>query len=181
MTSVQHTAATPSGDPSAKAGRPPLRTLFDLSGIDLSARIADRAEIARINPHRGSMALLDWIVWHTPDCTRIVGLKHVGPDEFWVPGHFPEKAMFPGVLMIEVGAQVACYAYNSRRHEPNVCAFLRIEHAAFRAMVQPGDDLYVLAQEVKFGRRHFECDLQGMVNGRVAFDARISGMSIPPT
>lgn len=178
MTSVQHTGAPRAGEPTGRAAKGVSRTLFDLSGIDLSARIADRTEIERINPHRGSMALLDWIVWHTPDCTRIVGLKQIRSDEFWVAGHFPGKAMLPGVLMIEIGAQLACYAYNSRRREPNVCAFLRIENAAFRAMVQPGDDLYVLAQEVKFGRRQFECDLQGIVGDRVAFDARISGMSI---
>jgi 3-hydroxymyristoyl/3-hydroxydecanoyl-(acyl carrier protein) dehydratase len=154
------------------------RPLFDLSGIDLTSRSRGRDDIARLIPHRGEMALLDWVVWTSQDHRQGVALKHVGKNEFWVPGHFPSKAMFPGVLMIEAGAQLACYLYNSRIPGHPIVAFLRIEDAAFRSMVQPGDDLYLLCSEVKFGRRRFISDIQGMVGDRIAFDARISGMSL---
>jgi hypothetical protein len=45
-------------------------------------------------------------------------------------------------------------------------------------MVQPGDDLYLLCSEVKYGRRRFVSDIQGVVGDKIAFDARISGMSM---
>lgn len=163
--------------PSAPPG---ARTLFDLAPIDLSARVHSRADIERFNPHRGAMALLDWIVWHNPNYSRAVGLKHVRHDEFWVPGHFPQRAMLPGVLMIEAGAQLACFAFNARRPGSQVVAFLRIKDAAFRGMVTPGDDLYLLVSEIKCGRRQFESDIQGVVGDRIAFDARISGMTMSP-
>jgi 3-hydroxyacyl-[acyl-carrier-protein] dehydratase len=158
------------------AGRP----LVDLGGIDLTQRIAGREEIAKLNPHRGDMAMLDWIVWSSPDNRQGVALKRVGNQEFWVPGHFPARPMFPGVLMIEAGAQLACYLYNSRIPGHPIVAFTRIEDASFRSMVQPGDDLYLLCAEVKFGRRRFVSDIQGVVGaaGRIAFDARISGMTL---
>lgn len=156
------------------------RTLFDLGAIDLSARVYSRTDLERFNPHRGEMALLDWIVWHNHNYSQAVGLKHVRRDEFWVPGHFPQRPMLPGVLMIEAGAQLACFAFNARRPGSQVVAFLRIKDAAFRGMVTPGDDLYLLVNEIKCGRRQFESDIQGVVGDRIAFDARISGMTMNP-
>lgn len=154
------------------------RLLYDLTGIDLSARPLDRAALERFLPHRGEMALLDYIVWHDEGYTRAVALKHVRADEFWVPGHFPGKPLFPGVLMIEAGAQAGCFMFNAARDKPVVAAFLRIDEASFRASVEPGDDLYILCREVKRGRRNFTTDVQGVVRERVAFEARVSGMSL---
>ena len=119
---------------------------------------------------------MDWVVWEHPDQVSGVGLKQIRDDEFWVPGHFPGRPLFPGVLMIETGGQLACYLYLVRQKNPGLIAFLRIENAAFRSAVRPGDDLYLLCREVKAGRRQFLCDIQGLVAGRVAFDARVSGM-----
>jgi len=154
------------------------KLLFDLDEIDLGARVLDREALARWIPHRGEMAMLDYLVWERDDPIRAIGLKHIRDDAFWVQGHFPNKPMFPGVLQVETGAQMACYLYNSRRPEPTLAAFLRIENAVFRNMVVPGDDLYVLCQEVKFGRRRFITDVQGVIDGRIAFEARVSGMEL---
>jgi 3-hydroxyacyl-[acyl-carrier-protein] dehydratase len=154
------------------------RPLFDLGAIDLTERRYSRADIEKLNPHRGEMALLDWVIWTTPDYKQGVALKQIRDTEFWVPGHFPGKAMLPGVLMVEAAAQLACFLYNVRRPEPKVVAFLRIENASFRNPVVPGDDLYVLCSEVKFGSRRFVSDIQGIVGDKIAFEGRIAGMQI---
>ncbi len=164
----------PGAPRAAAAIRPPL---FDISGIDLNARKKSRNDIARLNPHRGHMALLDYIVWHEEDYRRAIGLKVVRPDEFWVEGHFPNVPLLPGVLMIETAAQLGSYMYLSRFTHVKVPVFIRIEDATFRSAVVPGDHLYILCQDVKFSPKRFISDVQGIVNGKPAFEARITGMS----
>ena len=58
-----------------------VRMMFDLQRIDLSKRMYSREDIARYNPHRGNMALIDSIVWETPDHKQGVAIKHVRHDE----------------------------------------------------------------------------------------------------
>jgi 3-hydroxyacyl-[acyl-carrier-protein] dehydratase len=152
--------------------------IFDLSDVDLTARVLSRAGLEELNPHRHEMALIDWIIWHSPDFTRGVALKHTRDDEFWVKGHFPGKPMFPGVLMIESAAQLAVYLYNARLPAPRVAAFTRIEQAVFRAPVMPGHDLYLLCKEIKWSSRGFTCDVQGVVGDKIAFEARVQGVAI---
>lgn len=164
----------------AAGRRPPLgrNLLFELDGIDLSGRVLSRQDLERWNPHRGDMALLDGIVWHAEDFTRAIAVKHVRSDEFWVPGHFPGRPLMPGVLQVEAGAQLAVYLYNVRLPKPIVAAFTRLERCSFRHQVEPGDDLFVLCKETKWSRRGFTCDVQGMVNGHVTFDAEVQGIAI---
>ena len=186
--SSPHAPAAPGGhsapdpamrrDTAAAAGAGSKQPLFSLESIDLAARLLDRQQLERWNPHRGQMALIDHIVWHSADFKRGVALKHVRDDEFWVPGHFPGRPMLPGVLMIESGAQLATFLYNARFPEPKIAAFVRLDEATFRTPVVPGDNLYLLCREVKFTPKRFSSDIQGMVDGKIAFDARITGMAV---
>ncbi|MFZ2874653.1 MAG: 3-hydroxyacyl-ACP dehydratase FabZ family protein [Phycisphaerales bacterium] len=169
---------TPSpSSPSIDTTLPPGKDwLFDYRQVDRARPLADRDEIARWIPHRGHMALLDQVVWVAEDASQGLAVKQIRDDEFWVPGHFPGNALFPGVLQIESGAQLACFMFVIRKSGPKSPVFLRIENAAFRSGVVPGDELILLCKEFKNQKRRFISDVQGLVRDRVAFEARISGM-----
>lgn len=154
------------------------KLLFSLDDIDLSAVAADRDALARTNPHRGDMVLLDRLIWHSDGFERGVGVKLAREDEFWVPGHFPGRPLYPGVLMIESSAQIACYLYNSRQPVPLIAAFTRLDNAVFRAGVKPGQELLILCDQIKYSQRRFISAVQGIVDGQIAFEAKITGMSL---
>ncbi|GJM19053.1 MAG: beta-hydroxyacyl-ACP dehydratase [Phycisphaeraceae bacterium] len=174
MTAVRSQTETEDHAPS----RGERSVLFDLAGIDMGAVVASRAEIGEMNRHRHEMALLDRVVWVDDDLTRGVAAWDVRPDEFWVRGHFPDRAMLPGVLMVEAGAQLGCYMYNKHHGASQLAAFLRIEDAVFRRSVEPGQTLLVLCKGVKRSGRRFISDIQGVCGGHVTFQARIHGMKL---
>lgn len=166
-------------DAAASEGTPPLRRsgpLFDISGIDLRARVIDRKGLEEWLPHRGHMLQIDGVVWHSPDHTRAVAIKHVRNDEFWVEGHIPGRPLLPGVLMIEAAAQLSCVMYFARLNKGKFAGFTRIENTVFRGVVEPGDDLVLLSKEVKFHPRRFVADAQGYVGDKVVFESRVTGM-----
>jgi len=174
MTGAPHTA-----EPAAQGGRSKDRPLlFDISQHDLTSVFADRDQMFELIPHRHEMALLDRIVWASDSALNGIGAMNIRGDEFWVRGHFPGTPMMPGVLMIEAGAQLSCYLYNRLQKNPKVAAFLRIENAAFRRSVTIGEELFLLCDVVKASDRRFVSEIQGVVDGQVCFEARISGMRI---
>ena len=152
--------------------------LIDIAQVDLGATIADREQMFKLIPHRHEMALLDRVVWASESSHAGVAAMKVRGDEFWVRGHFPGTPMLPGVLMVEAGAQLSCYLYNCLQKTPKLCAFLRIDKAVFRQSVTVGQELFLLCDVVKASDRRFVAEIQGVADGQVCFEAKISGMRI---
>ncbi len=150
--------------------------LFDISNIDLNAILRTTAEIEAVNPHRGAMRMLDGVIWADFDAGNSLAYKDVRHDEFWVEGHIPGRPIFPGVLMIEAAAQFASYFY--LRDEPDLAfmGFAGVENVKFRGMVTPGDRLILLLHEVERRRRRCKCQVQGLVDGNLVFEAMVIGM-----
>jgi len=161
-----------------QAVAPSSKYLFDISGVDFSRRLVSREEIAKVNPHRGHMALLDYVAWQSPDLKQCVAVVKIKGDEFWVPGHFPGTPMFPGVLMIEAGAQLANYIFNVRTPITKICALLGVDDARFRAPVAVGQDLILLLDSLKWTATRFTSRVQGVVNDQVAFEVTVLGIAI---
>ena len=75
--------------------------LVDLDQIDMENIIADRDEIARLNPQRFEMEQLSAVVYLDEENMTVVGYKDVTEDEFWVRGHMPNMPLMPGVMQLE--------------------------------------------------------------------------------
>jgi 3-hydroxyacyl-[acyl-carrier-protein] dehydratase len=152
--------------------------LFDIADLDGRHIQYDVAAIERVNPHRGVMRMLDGIYYLTRDFDRAVAFKDVRSDEFWVPGHIPGRPLFPGVLMVEAGAQLASYLTIERLQIGGFMGFVGIDKVKFRGQVVPGNRLNLLCQMLDCRPRRTICAVQGVVNGNIVFESQITGMPL---
>jgi 3-hydroxyacyl-[acyl-carrier-protein] dehydratase len=107
----------------------------------LPATPLGRAEIEAILPHRDPFLLLDEVVELEPG-KRVVATLHVHEDAFWVPGHFPERAVMPGVLIVEAMAQAGAVAVLiEEENRGKIAFFAGIDDCRFKRVVSPGDTL----------------------------------------
>jgi 3-hydroxyacyl-[acyl-carrier-protein] dehydratase len=151
----------------------PPQLLFDIGGIDLSRVIHDQEAIRGYNPQRGDMEHLNGIIHIAPD--RILGYKDVRGDEFWVPGHIPGRPLFPGVLMIEAGAQLAGFYTRCEVGWKGFIGFGGVDDVKFRTQVVPPCRMYLLGLKIWERHHRINCRIQGLVDGTVCFEASITG------
>jgi 3-hydroxyacyl-[acyl-carrier-protein] dehydratase len=100
-----------------------------------------REQIEEILPHRAPFLLLDEIVELEPG-SRVVARRHVRADDFWVPGHFPDRPVMPGVLIVEAMAQTGAVAVLvEEANRGKIAFFAGIDECRFKRIVEPGDVL----------------------------------------
>ncbi len=134
----------------------------------------EAADIVRIIPHRHPFMLVDRIIELEPGL-RAVGIKAVTANEPQFAGHFPDRPIMPGVLMIEALAQTAGVAIMTlEAYRGKLGLFAGIDDCRFRRMVIPGDTL-VLKVEVEKLRGIF-ARVRGVasVDGEVAVEATLT-------
>ena len=110
------------------------------SPVDLTLPL-EAAEIMRIIPHRYPFLLIDRVVELEPG-KRVVAIKNVTANEPQFTGHFPERPIMPGVLMVEALAQAGAVAVLSLpEYAGKLVLFAGIDECRFRRTVLPGDTL----------------------------------------
>jgi len=112
-------------------------------------------EIQKLIPHRYPFLLIDKLV-DVRLGEEAVGIKNVTMNEWFFQGHFPNKAIMPGVLIIEAMAQTAgalvVKTLEQRENKVNTekgVYFMSIEEAKFRKPVFPGDVLRLKVTFIK--------------------------------
>lgn len=101
----------------------------------------DSNEIMQVLPHRFPFQLVDRITECEPG-VRAVGRKCVTVNEQFFCGHFPEKHVMPGVLLLEALAQVGAVALlTEAENKGKLVLFGGVKHARFKRPVTPGDVL----------------------------------------
>jgi len=156
----------------------PPSLLVDLDSIDLEHVLMEPEEIRKYNPHRYEMEQLSGVLHLDRDAGRIVAFKEVRDDEFWVRGHIPGRPLLPGVLMVEAAAQMCSLYYKVVQEDSRFLGFGGMDGVKFRGQVAPGDRLILLGRVREIRSRRACFDTQGIVNGRLVMEARITGMPI---
>ncbi|MCX7975368.1 MAG: 3-hydroxyacyl-ACP dehydratase FabZ [Candidatus Aminicenantes bacterium] len=131
-------------------------------------------EIIQFLPHRYPFLLVDRIL-SMEKGKAIVGLKNVTINEPYFQGHFPEKKIMPGVLIVEAMAQCGgILLYHSVENPENKFVLLsRINNVRFRKAVGPGDTLRLEAEIIKIRQRFCELKTKAWVGDEVAAEAEI--------
>ena len=125
----------------------------------------------KILPHRPPMLLVDRILEIDP-FKSATGLKNITMNEPQFLGHFPNKPIMPGVLLLEAMAQVGGVAMlYPEEHRGKIALFGGMDNIKFKQIVQPGDTLITKAEIVKvrgdFGVLHSD----GYVNDKLVASA----------
>lgn len=120
--------------------------------------VLDVNEIQKILPHRPPMLLVDKIIEIEP-FKSAVGIKNVTMMEPHFIGHFPDKPIMPGVLLLEAMAQVGGVAMlYPEENRGKLALFGGMENVKFKRPVVPGDQVVTKAEIVKtrgpFGTLH---------------------------
>jgi 3-hydroxyacyl-[acyl-carrier-protein] dehydratase len=101
----------------------------------------DRDGIKAIIPHREPFLLIDRISSFEPGL-RAAGELDVTEDMFWVPGHFPDYAVMPGVLIVEACAQVGAVALLSLpENQGKIALFAGVDAVRWKRQVRPGETI----------------------------------------
>lgn len=101
--------------------------------------------IMEMIPHRPPFLMIDKVIDAVLN-ESATGIKNVTIGEYFFQGHFPARAVMPGVLIIEAMAQTAAVLVMhtlGREAEGRIVYFMSVENARFRRPVFPGDRLDV--------------------------------------
>ncbi|KAI5356104.1 PREDICTED: 3-hydroxyacyl- [Prunus dulcis] len=124
--------------------------------------VMDINQIREILPHRFPFLLVDRVIEYNPGVSA-VAIKNVTINDNFFPGHFPERPIMPGVLMVEAMAQVGGLVML----QPEVGGsrdtffFAGIDKVRFRKPVIAGDTLVMRMTLIKLQKRFGIAKMEG--------------------
>ncbi len=133
-------------------------------------------KILEILPHRYPFLLVDRVTEIDPG-NYIKAYKNLTYNEEFFLGHFPSKAMMPGVLMLEALAQASIlFLENSmpEKTKDQLFVLTGIDNARFRKPVIPGDKFEIVCENPKNKFAVWKIDGKGYVDGQLVVEATLT-------
>ena len=134
--------------------------------MENNKKSADIQLIQRIIPHRYPFLLLDKVT-EIDNLKSATGIKNVTFNEPHFQGHFPERPLMPGVLIVEAMAQVGGLIVTQMPDLPKgLFVFAGIDGVRFRRPVVPGDQIVIYCTLTSLKRKRL---------GKVKAEAKVDG------
>ncbi len=135
----------------------------------------DILQIQKFLPHRYPFLLVDKVVACEPG-VRLLGVKNVTYNEPFFQGHFPQKPIMPGVLILEALAQATGLLASETAGDElagMIYYLVGIDKAKFKRPVVPGDQLMLEATFLKSKRNIWAFECRAEVDGEFVASAEI--------
>jgi 3-hydroxyacyl-[acyl-carrier-protein] dehydratase len=140
----------------------------------------DIVKILELLPHRYPFLMIDKIADINGDVSA-TGIKNVTINEPFFQGHFPDKPVMPGVLLIEAMAQTAgaivIHARNKDGAAPLVY-FMSVDKGRFRQPVVPGDTVHIHVERLQNRGNVWKYKGEAKVEGKVVAEAVVTAMIV---
>ena len=140
----------------------------------------DIERVKQMIPHRYPLLMIDKVVDIVADASA-VGVKAVSINEPFFQGHFPDRPVMPGVLIIEAMAQSAAVlvVYTlGPESEGKLVYFMTVNDARFRKPVVPGDTLYVHVYKRQRRANVWKFASEAKVDGQLVAEATFAAMIV---
>jgi 3-hydroxyacyl-[acyl-carrier-protein] dehydratase len=139
--------------------------------------ILDVEQIKTLLPHRAPMLFVEKLTDIVPG-ESATGYKAVSFNEPFFLGHFPDRAVMPGVLIVEAMAQTAgaLVVHSLEGQSARAVYFMTIEKARFRKPVVPGDLLRMPVKRLKQRGPVWKFEGQAFVGEDLCAEAEFSAM-----
>jgi 3-hydroxyacyl-[acyl-carrier-protein] dehydratase len=133
-----------------------------------------RDVIEQLIPHRPPFLLVDEVLELEPG-KRVLAQREVRADDWWFAGHFPARAVMPGVLTIEAIAQAGAIAVLAdEANRGKLPFFAGIDDCRFKRIVEPGDTLTLECEFVRVRGPLAKGYGRASVDGELAAEAMLT-------
>lgn len=135
----------------------------------------DLARVMAMLPHRYPFLLIDRVLECRPG-ESLVAIKNVTVNEPFFPGHFPQRPVMPGVIILEAMAQATgllAFATAGTPDDGTLYYLVGIDKARFRRPVVPGDQLELRAELVRTLREIWRFSASASVDGEAVASAEM--------
>jgi 3-hydroxyacyl-[acyl-carrier-protein] dehydratase len=148
------------------------------TGAAEATKTIDIGRITQMIPHRYPFLMIDRIV-DLVSGESCVGIKNVTINEPFFQGHFPQRPVMPGVLVIEAMAQTAAVIVVEKlgtESEGRLVYFMTIEQARFRRPIGPGDQVRIHCRKERSRGNVWKFSAEARVDGTLCAEATYSAM-----